>query len=88
MTTFKPRPYHKPSVITHVKQIHTPTGAVQGLSPIASVSSSTSCIPKSSSSTGPISTHSPIDYDLHAHATRGSIQTIADIDDRLEEINE
>ena len=57
-----------------------------GLSPIASVSSSTSCIPKSSSSTGPL--HSPIDYEIQHHPDKGNIHSLADIDDRLEAINE
>lgn len=58
------------------------------LSPIASLSSSTSCIPKSSSSTGPISGNWPLDYEILYHPEKGSIQCLSDIDGRLEAINE
>ena len=62
----------------------------QTLSPIASLSSSTSCIPKSSSSTGPMSTHSPVDYsDLQQQSLvdKSNTSTINEIDERLEAIN-
>ena len=65
-----------------------------GLSPIASQSSSTSCIPKSSSSTGPgpMSEHWPADYNLQPHGqTREAphcTQCLTEIDIRLEAINE
>lgn len=62
-------------------------GQHAGLSPIASICSSTSCLPKSSSSTGPI--HSPIDYEIQqAPQNKSSINSLADIDERLENINE
>ena len=74
------------------------TMAPTGLSPIASVSSSTSCIPKSSSSTGPIS-HSPVDYEIHVQPDMAHSdvppppsvrhpRTYAEIDQQLLEINE
>ena len=57
------------------------------LSPIVSASSSaTSCLPKSSSSTGPISMQSPLDYEIQQHHQRGNIHSLADIDDRLQKI--
>ncbi|ELU16133.1 hypothetical protein CAPTEDRAFT_228010 [Capitella teleta] len=58
------------------------------LSPIASICSSTSCLPKSSSSTGPC-LHSPIDYEIQQNPVKArGIQSLADIDERLEHINE
>ncbi|XP_074661271.1 voltage-gated inwardly rectifying potassium channel KCNH7-like [Tubulanus polymorphus] len=58
-----------------------------GLSPIASLSSETSHVPLSSSSTGPLY-HSPIDYEIQTHPERGNINSLSDIDDRLESITE
>ena len=79
---------HKPN---HISAKATPAAlhpsAHPGLSPIASVSSSTSYIPKSSSSTGP--GHSPINYEIQTHPDKQhTIQSLADIDERLESINE
>ena len=87
--------------VTKLGHSGTPTTMGQtGLSPIASVSSSTSCIPKSSSSTGPIS-HSPVDYEIHVQpelmaphdhvhtvSSGGQNRSYADIDQQLLEINE
>ncbi|XP_064645077.1 potassium voltage-gated channel subfamily H member 6-like isoform X2 [Lineus longissimus] len=96
----RPKPGHPlPGRTTHV-QTHAPpsfsaatqaqvsTHAHSGLSPIASISSSTSYIPKSSSSTGPLSQHSPIDYEISHHPEKAGITSLTDIDDRLEAIND
>ena len=66
--------------------------AQAALSPIASKSSSASYIPKSSSSTGPISGQSPLDYDIYEGGGGGAqdlrnIHSLADIDERLDAIN-
>jgi len=69
--------------------------AQAALSPIASKSSSASYIPKSSSSTGPISGQSPLDYDIYERGggggggaeDQGNIHSLADIDERLDAIN-
>ncbi|KAK2158309.1 hypothetical protein LSH36_173g06019 [Paralvinella palmiformis] len=70
-------------------QTHTGAAHVQtGLSPIASVSSGTSHLPKSSSSTGPLCGQSVIDYEIRRHTSPGGgITCLADIDQRLEAIN-
>ena len=74
-----------PSLITTAQTL---VPAHTALSPIASLSSSASCIPKSSSSTGPISGNWPLDYEILQHPEKGSIQCLADIDGKLEAINE
>ena len=80
--------------VSHLSQIVSRAAAAaaaqSGLSPEVSGSSSTSCIPKSksSSSTGPILGQSPIDYEIQQHPDKGNIHSLADIEDRLESINE
>lgn len=61
--------------------------AQTALSPIASKSSSASYIPKSSSSTGPISGQSPLDYNIYDPGDQRKLYSLTDIDERLDAIN-
>ena len=92
-------PHPRPEVrgihrVSHLSQVFAraahAVAASHGISPEVSGSSSTSYIPKSksSSSTGPILGHSPIDYEIQQHPDKGNIHSLADIEDRLESINE
>ena len=60
--------------------------AHQGLSPIAS--SGTTYTPKSSSSTGHLWKFPALDYEIRQHPEKGSIQSLSDLDNRLESLHE
>ncbi|XP_076438779.1 voltage-gated inwardly rectifying potassium channel KCNH2-like [Babylonia areolata] len=62
------------------------TTAQQGLSPMAS--SGTTYTPKSSSSTGHLWKFPPLDYEIRQHPEKGSIQSLSDVEHRLESLHE
>lgn len=60
--------------------------SIAGASPLDS--SGTSYTPKSSSSMGPITKLVSLDFEIHHHPDKGNIQSLNDIDVRLETINQ
>ncbi|KAL8622334.1 hypothetical protein ACOMHN_043338 [Nucella lapillus] len=60
--------------------------AHQPLSPMAS--SGTTYTPKSSSSTGHLWKFPPLDYEIRQHPEKGSIQSLSDVEHRLESLHE
>ncbi|CAH1788034.1 unnamed protein product, partial [Owenia fusiformis] len=86
------QPVHLKPLLTKATSQSKPHVTTQhGLSPIESISSSTSHIPKSSSSTGPISYHaaSPIDYEVHQETIDGNHSTkMSHIDAQLTDITQ